>query len=465
MSLRTRLLVVALAIIVTYAATAFLIVQAQRSLLVEQVDTQLASLPPVFAPSGARQQPVGVSGAQPPVADESNENTFSDIFIGTVSSDGQTTTLFAGELLTGSPDLLLAVESADGAATTLTIDSLDSDERFRARIVPQEDGSTWLVSAKPLDDVDSAIEGLSQILIIGGAILLAVLAVAMFWIQRLGLRPIGEITTTAEAIIAGDRSMRVEIAAPGTEAAKLATSFNVMLDERDAADERLRQFVADASHELRTPLTAIRGYLALYHQGGFADEPALSDAMRRLSAESSRMSLLVAELLSLASLDEGRPLVIEPVVIDQLLRDAALDAQAIQPAREIDVSVPGEPIQVVGDRALLTQLIGILVANALAHTPVTAAIRLSAWGDREDVVVVVADEGGGLDPEAAAHVFDRFWRKEAGRSRSNIPGVGGGSGLGLAIGRSIAEAHHGTIGIESTLGHGTTFTVRLPAKT
>ena len=108
------------------------------------------------------------------------------------------------------------------------------------------------------------------------------LGLAFFWVQRLGLRPIARVTAAAEAIAAGDRGRRVELADDATEAGKLGHAFNVMLDERDASETRLRQFVADASHELRTPLTSVRGYLELYRQGAFRDEGQLDDVIRRL---------------------------------------------------------------------------------------------------------------------------------------------------------------------------------------
>jgi two-component system OmpR family sensor kinase len=237
----------------------------------------------------------------------------------------------------------------------------------------------------------------------------------------------------------------------------------MMLDERDRSDTRLRQFIADASHELRTPLTSVRGYLELYRQGAFRGKEQMDDVVRRLSAESVRMHDLVEDLFVLASLDEGRPLRQEPVDLGQLLRDAAQDAQAVQPARSLSVTTPESGPTVIGDPGLLTQLVAILVSNALAHTPTSVPVRLEATVEGSEAVVTVSDKGPGLDAEAASHVFDRFWRGVASRSRSAGQGRSGG-GLGLSIARSVTDAHHGTISLETTPGHGCTFTVRLPLR-
>jgi two-component system OmpR family sensor kinase len=339
------------------------------------------------------------------------------------------------------------------------VPAVDGEARFRALVLPQVNGS-WLVTAQSLAEIDAALDRLVRTLWIAGAIIAGVLTIAVTWVHRLGLRPIARVTAIAEAIAAGDHSRRVALTNTRTEAGKLGYAFNLMLDERDAAETRLRQFVADASHELRTPLTSMRGYLELYRQGAFREPGRLDDVVRRLSAESSRMHGLVEDLLALASLDEDRPFQREPVDVGQLLRDAAQDGQATQPDRAIAVIAPRPGPVVTGDTALLTQLVGILVANALAHTPVSVPITLSADAHAATVTITVADRGPGLDSGAADRVFDRFWRGEAARTRST-----GGTGLGLAIARSITDAHGGTISLETAPGEGCTFTVHLPRVT
>ena len=159
-----------------------------------------------------------------------------------------------------------------------------------------------------------------------GAVTALILLAAGFWIERLGLRPIARMKHTAEAILAGDRKQRVTIPSTGVETAALAGALNSMLDQQQAIEDRLRQFVADASHELRTPTSVISGLTQLWRQGDLRDGQALQDAMRRIGQESTRMKALVEELLLLARLDEGMPLHRQTVDLTALARDVVQDA-------------------------------------------------------------------------------------------------------------------------------------------
>ncbi len=459
MSLRTRLLIVMAALIATYAIAAYVVVSTQRSLLIDQIDQRLRVLPPDVL-AGDAVPPELPSVGRTPVSAEL-EQPISEFYVGLVGTDQRVSPLVSGTLLPSTPDILQAVAATHGTQGMVTIDAVDAPFRFRAIVAPQPGTDTWVVAAQSLEETDAAIERLVRTLWIAGAVIAVVLGVAFLWVQRLGLRPIARVTATAEAIAAGDRSHRVNVRDKRTEAGKLGRAFNMMLDERDASEARLRQFVADASHELRTPLTSVRGYLELYRQGAFQEKTQLDDVVRRLSAESARMHGLVEDLLVLASLDERRPLREDRVDLGQVVRDAAQDAQAVQPARSISVVLPDSGPTVIGDGGLLTQLVSILTSNALAHTsssvPVTPGVALQG----SDAVITVADKGPGLDSEAASRVFDRFWRGQTSRTRSKGPGRGG-AGLGLSIARSITDAHGGTISLDTAPGAGCTFTVRLP---
>lgn len=461
MSLRARLLIVLSVLLATYVVAAVVIVSTQRALLIDQMDERLASIAPsAFALPDPLPQADGEfmqDVTAPP------EAAFTDIFVGKVMADGSSSPLLKGVIPNGSvPDIAAAVRAANGEPGTVTINAVDGSSRYRALVIPDPSGSSWLVAAQPLAEIDAALDRLVRTLWMAGGIIAVVLGLAFFWVHRLGLRPIARVTAIAEAMAGGDRSRRVDVTDERTEAGKLGHAFNVMLDERDAGEARLRQFVADASHELRTPLTSVRGYLELYRQGAFRNPEQLDDVVRRLSAEATRMHQLVEDLLALASLDEDRPLRIEAVDVGQILRDAARDVQAVQPARTIMVNLPGEGPIVMGDAALLTQLVGILVVNALVHTPVTAPVTLAASRTGGEAVITVADQGPGLDPAAAERVFDRFWRGEASRVRTTGAARSGSTGLGLAIARSITDAHGGTIALETAPGQGCTFTIRLP---
>jgi two-component system OmpR family sensor kinase len=325
-------------------------------------------------------------------------------------------------------------------------------------VQPVPNGQGDIVTALPLQEVEDTVNRLQRTLIFAGIVIAIVLAALYFWIQRLGLAPISRLAGTAEAVAAGELDRRAVDTDPYTEAGKLGIAFNLMLDERDLAESRLRQFIADASHELRTPLTSMRGYLDLYRQGAFREEGQLDDVVRRMSSETARMTDLVKDLFALASLDEGRPLRYVPTDLARILRDTAQDARAVQPDRPIAVDAPDTGPVFCADEALIVQLVGILVSNALHYTPPDAAIALRATTDTKGVLLAVSDTGPGLEPDAAQHAFDRFWRGESSRQRSAT----GGSGLGLAIAKSIVDAHHGSITLDSAPNQGATFTICLP---
>lgn len=217
-----------------------------------------------------------------------------------------------------------------------------------------------------------AIQALASV-----AILLA-LGLVTFWVLRLGVRPVQQMTATATAFGEGDLSARIPDSAPGTEAGELGVALNQMLgrietafDEQRRSEDRLRRFVADASHELRTPVTTIRGYAELYRHGGLGDEAALAEAMRRTEMEATRMGDLVADLLALARLDQGRPIDAPPVDLTTLAVDAVADARAVDPDRpiELETNLTADSAIVIGDDAHLRQVLGNLVTNARVHTP------------------------------------------------------------------------------------------------
>ena len=302
--------------------------------------------------------------------------------------------------------------------------------------------------------------------VLGALAILTALGIVTWWMLRLGIKPVKDMTHTATLIAAGDMSVRVPESTPGTEPAELAVALNQMLgrietalDERAQSEQRLRQFVADASHELRTPITTIRGYAELYRQGGLRTDDELADAMRRTEQEAGRMGRLVDDMLVLAKLDQHRPLETRPVDLAALASDAAADARAAAPARAITLDVPDGKAVVIGDEDRLRQVIANVVGNALVHTAgdVPIAIRVSA--ENGSVVLEVDDRGPGMAADVAERVTKRFFRADPARSRHR-----GGSGLGLSIVDAAVSAHGGSVDIDSEKGRGTTVRLTMPAE-
>jgi len=319
------------------------------------------------------------------------------------------------------------------------------------------------VVAIPLREVTQTLHRLLTIEAIVIAAVLGAVALTSLALVRLGLRPLDRIATAAGEIAAGRLSNRVEPATPKTEVGRLGLALNAMLArlerafaERQASENRLRRFLADASHELRTPLVSIRGYAELFRMGAAEDPETLESSMRRIEDEAQRMGVLVEDMLTLARLDELREPAREPVDMRELAADAVADARATAPDRSVELEAAGAAL-VQGDRQQLHQVVANLVGNALVHTPPGTAVEVRTESDEANVTVEVRDHGPGLPPGDPERLFQRFWRAEGGRTRGR-----GGAGLGLAIVGEIVAAHGGSVEASNAPGGGASFVVRLP---
>jgi two-component system OmpR family sensor kinase len=330
------------------------------------------------------------------------------------------------------------------------------------RVIAQRDPRGDInVVAVPLRATDQTLRRLLMVegLVIAGV--LALLGLFAWIIVRVGLLPLDRMGHTAAAIAGGDLSHRVGTTDARTEVGRLGTSLNSMLDrledafaEREASQERLRAFIADASHELRTPLASIRGYAELYRMGAARSDEDVGKAMRRIEDEGARMGVLVEDLLTLARLDEIREAPHAPVDVAKLARDAVDDARATAPDRDIALYVAG-PATALGDADQLRQVLANLLRNALVHTPAATPIEVSV---DPGVRLEIRDHGPGLPTADSDALFERFWRAEGGRERGK-----GGAGLGLAIVSAIVSAHGGSVKAANAGGGGASFVVRLPA--
>ncbi|MGO9198186.1 MAG: sensor histidine kinase [Acidimicrobiales bacterium] len=317
---------------------------------------------------------------------------------------------------------------------------------------------------EPMSPVNSTLGSVLILeIIVTGSILVAVGAIAFFLVQ-LGLRPLETMAGTAGEIAAGDLSRRVEDTDERTEVGRLGSSLNVMLSriesafrDKEASEEQLRRFVADASHELRTPLTSIRGYAELFRDGGISRPEHLTAALRRIESESARMSGLVEDLLLLARLDQRRPFDKAPVDLVTVAEDAVRDALVVAPDRQISVRMLGDLVA-LGDEERLHQVMANLVSNALAHTPAGSPVEIVGDQAGEYVRLQVIDHGPGVPPDERGKVFDRFWRADESRQRTK-----GGNGLGLSIVAAVVSAHDGRVFVRDTPSGGATFVVELPA--
>jgi two-component system OmpR family sensor kinase len=330
------------------------------------------------------------------------------------------------------------------------------------------------------DDASNTLHQLLELeLLVGVVAVLAAIIATTFGVRR-SLRKLHRVTRLAWEVSAdvSDESGGLRRRVPtsdmyeASEVGKLATSVNTLLGavqtqvaERVRSERRMREFLLDASHELRTPLTSIRGYAELarmYRRTADTTDPAsaqVGDALHRIEAEGVRMSSLVEDLLSLARTDEGVPLHIEPIDINELVTDAATSARAAFPTRRIEAFTGPYGATVNGDRGQLLRVLTNLLANAATHTDPNGPIRITVQPTGQTVVIQVADSGPGLTPEDAARIFDRFWRADKSRVRAS-----GGTGLGMSIVAATIAQHRGTVRFDSTVAAGSTATITLPAE-
>lgn len=275
---------------------------------------------------------------------------------------------------------------------------------------------------------------------------------AGFLLSGWALRPVNRLTGVARDITATDLTRRINLNGPNDELKNMADTFDGMLDRIQDAFEDQSRFVHEASHELRNPLAVARTNLELAQNSG--DIEALSKGSAIALRATDRMGVIVDDLLE--QVREGMPLVRhDPVDLSKLVDEAAIEFKAIAEKRHIKIAAePGTDVATNGDEPSLRRALSNLVANAVRLAPTGSTVTLCASCDDGGVALAVADEGPGIAPADHEAVFQRFWRGSD---------AGTGSGLGLSIVRQIATRHGGSVHVESDVGRGSTFTIRLPA--
>jgi two-component system OmpR family sensor kinase len=375
---------------------------------------------------------------------------------------------------TGSgPDAPTYTRYLNGTQGTLLLTAIND---------PDNDGSVYFTGL-PLTALHDQLRDIAFAeAIVFGAVLLFAGVLGMFWV-RFSLRPLHRVATTASQVAelpleSGVVSLPAGVpdTDPDTETGQVGLAFNRMLGhvetalrKRAASESRLRRFAADASHELRTPLAAIRGYaeLALRHPGASPDE--VTHALGRVLSESTRMSVLVDDLLLLARLDAGRPLGSEPVDITRLAIEATSDARVARPSHRWMLELPDDSVLTRGDEHRLHQVLVNLLSNAGRHTPDGTTVTVGVSDRLPDgepgtgaesaargtlppgprLVLTVTDNGPGIPPDLLPDLFERFTRADTSRSHATNASS---TGLGLAIVDAVVGAHHGAVLVTSRPG-------------
>ncbi|MCE5197398.1 MAG: ATP-binding protein [Armatimonadota bacterium] len=379
---------------------------------------------------------------------------------------GQQTDPFGAILKTNEKpwDRKLFIQSLVGKTGFSTIKVDDELTRVYSQPLLRNGEISGVVQAAyPLTELMRFLGGFTVVLAVFFPFALLTAGLGGMFLTTRWLRPVREITHTAEEISARDLSRRLGISGDD-EFAQLALTFNRMLERLQKAFQQLEQsveqqkrFTADASHELRTPLTTIKANTSLaLRQARSAED--YKEALAAADGAADVMDHLIRDLLLLARSDDGQLVTeLEAVPVSDVLREAVTLVGWKDGRAEIRVEMENESLSVTGNAHHLTRLVMNLLDNALRHTPSDGLITLSAAANNGAIVLCVADNGEGIALEHLVHLGERFYRVDKCRDRKH-----GGTGLGLAICRSIAEAHHGSISIESTIGQGTVVTVTLP---
>ncbi|CAH1206389.1 Adaptive-response sensory-kinase SasA [Paenibacillus allorhizoplanae] len=283
-------------------------------------------------------------------------------------------------------------------------------------------------------------------------------------VLRRTLVPLSNLVDTVKSIDSGNLNERFPDHQGQAEMDRLATSFNSMLERLEfsfeaekEAKEQMRRFAADASHELRTPLTSIHGFLEVLLRGAYQQPEPLLKALKSMHGESVRINKLVEDLLLLARLDRTPSFHKTEVAMDDVLHEMEHQLRLLAGERGVTFLLEPETLCHC-DPDKIKQVILNLFHNAVQHThPETGEVRVLLTKTDAGVEIAVRDNGPGIAPEHIAHLFDRFYRIDSSRARRS-----GGAGLGLSITRSIVELHGGSIHVESSVGEGSAFIVRLP---
>jgi two-component system, OmpR family, sensor kinase len=367
---------------------------------------------------------------------------------------------------------------------------VSANGRTQIRIQSLRVAGGSLVVGTSLDQVTKTIDQVEVIVTSGSIAVVLLIGLGVFVVLRRGLRPIEAMARQADRITAGDLTDRVTPLSPRSEVGRLGAALNGMLAriesglrEREASQQQMRRFFADASHELRTPLASLRANAELYQQGALGSPDEVDEVMDRIVLETRRMGRLVDDMLRLARLGQHPGQSHEPVDVTAVVTGCADRVRVADPARTWRVRI-ADDLTAVGDEELLRRAVDNLLMNVLVHTrgDTVGTITASAAGGR--VTLEVSDDGPGVPPDKLPHIFERFYRAGGPVTRSGgtfptnqprptsrvsltnqpRPTSPPGSGLGLAIAAEIASAHGGTVQAAPVTPHGLRITLTLPVR-
>jgi heavy metal sensor kinase len=344
-------------------------------------------------------------------------------------------------------------------AGPFTFASQDTPFRMANAEVKVGSQSYLIQVAAPLDDFYDALHRFAMLLLVSIPILLLCAAGGGYWLSWRALAPFDQITQTAGSIGVQNLSSRLAVPQSRDVLQRLSETFNSMLERLEAAFKKITQFTADASHELRTPIAVMRTRTELSLRKARTVEEYRA-ALEKNHSDLEKTSDLVERLMLLARADYGAEVLsLSTVNLGDIVRDSCIQGRTLSETKQISFHEHTQdfPLWVKADAHALRRLFLILIDNAIKYTPIGGRVEVLVATENGSVLAAVSDTGIGIAAEDLPNVFERFYRADKARSRAS-----GGVGLGLSIGRWIVEAHAGAIEVESSLGKGSVFRVRLP---
>ena len=310
-----------------------------------------------------------------------------------------------------------------------------------------------------LDAVQETLKNLKIFLFTAVPLVLLMATLLGRLMSRRALKPVSKIIQTAREVGGGvDLSKRIPVPEVRDELGQLATTFNDMMDRLERSFSQVRQFSSDASHELRTPLTVLQGQNELILNKE-RDAKEYQEVISSNLEEINYMSKVLEDLFILSRSDENQiQLECKPMNLREVIDEVFDHAQALADEKNIEISIAFlEPVLINGDAVRLRQMIWNILHNAIKYTQMGGQVKISLEDKGDSAFLTIQDTGIGIPEEHLPNIFNRFFRVDKSRSREE-----GGSGLGLSICKHIVEAHKGQIEVESQLGKGTKFKIRLP---
>ncbi|WP_420643256.1 ATP-binding protein [Candidatus Leptofilum sp.] len=433
----------------------FLYLQLQRTLF-NQMDTAL-ELAAVQAQVMVVEQDGRLAFQSTPNSQTLSRRLDDDFAISLLSDSGELL-----DQLTSDDDIPLILPSGAGPFTLA-----DRAEMWRSYNLPVglpgSNQTGWLQVSQELEPVQDTLAAFRNQILLGLPLALLLAGLGGYFLAGRALRPMDRMTQTAQASSGQDLSKRIQHQGPADEIGRLAQTFDAMLDRLESAFRREQQFTGDAAHELRTPLTALKGQLevTLSRPRQVAD---YQNTLQAMSQQVERLIHLSSSLLYLSRLEQDQlPLSPEIIIVADFF-NALLDQirpLAQEKSIQIHTNISAD-LQFHGHLDLLIRLFLNLLDNAIKYTPVNGRITLKAATALPNIIITLHNNGQPIPPEHLPHLFNRFYRAEAARTRTETGSLQG-AGLGLAIAQEIAKIHQGEISVTSQPKAGTTFIVTLPA--